>query len=136
MKLFFWKRHLFLGLVIKKCLLDSWKKCIAWKRNGFAWHHFSSSNNVYDIFLWYLFRPFCDKHHATLQKAEPYIIDCPLLKGNQAPHLKFERPNGKISESKSFLTSVKNWCVQLTWKLNEPISFEDLTRIKTNQNHD
>ena len=25
-------------------------------------------------------------------------VDCPLLKGNQAPHLKFETPNGKITE--------------------------------------
>ena len=41
-------------------------------------------------------------------------LDCPLSKGNQAPHPKFARPNGKILNSKFFLTSVKNWCVQLT----------------------
>ena len=29
-----------------------------------------------------------------------YSVDCPLLKGNKAPHLKFERPNGKISKAK------------------------------------
>ena len=46
-------------------------------------------------------------------------LDYPLSKGNQAPYLKFERPNGKISESNFFLTLVKNWCVQLTWKLND-----------------
>ena len=62
------------------------------------------------------------------------ILDCPLSNGNQSPQLKFERPNGKILESKFLLTSVKNWCVQLTWKLNEAISLKDLTRIKTNQN--
>ena len=39
---------------------------------------------------------------------------CPLSKGNQAPHPKFEKPNGKNGKSKNFLTSVKNWCVQLT----------------------
>ena len=49
-------------------------------------------------------------------------LDCPLSKGNQAHHLKFERSTVKISELKFFLTSVKNWCVQLTWKLNEAIS--------------
>ena len=53
------------------------------------------------------------------------LAHCPLSKGNQALHLKFERPNGKFLESKNFLTSVKNLCVQLTWKL---------TWIKTNQN--
>ena len=39
---------------------------------------------------------------------------CPLSKGNQAPHLKFERLNQKISESNFCFTSVKNWFVQLT----------------------
>ena len=34
-------------------------------------------------------------------------VDCPLSKGNQAPHPKFERSNGKILKSKFFLTSVK-----------------------------
>ena len=35
-------------------------------------------------------------------------------KGNQAPIQKFEKPNQKIPKSKIFLTSVKNWCPQLT----------------------
>ena len=53
-----------------------------------------------------------------------YAVDGPLSKENQAPHLKFERTNGKISESNFVLTSVKNRCVQLTWKLNEAISLK------------
>ena len=31
-------------------------------------------------------------------------IDCPLSKGNQAPQPKFERPNGKNTKSKIFLS--------------------------------
>ena len=46
-------------------------------------------------------------------------VNCPLLKGNQAPHPKFERSNGKNTKSKNFLKSVQNWCGELTWKLNE-----------------
>ena len=29
-------------------------------------------------------------------------VDCPSSKGNQAPHPKFERPNGKNTKSKFF----------------------------------
>ena len=50
----------------------------------------------------------CNRHPC------PGMLDCPLSKGNQAPHPKFERPNRKILKSKICLTSVKNWCVQLT----------------------
>ena len=35
-------------------------------------------------------------------------------KRSQAPIKKFERPNRKIPNSKIILTSVKNWCPQLT----------------------
>ena len=37
-----------------------------------------------------------------------------FTKRNQAPHPKFERPNGKNTKSKFFLKSVNNWSVQLT----------------------
>ena len=63
--------------------------------------------------------------------------DCPLWKGNQAPHPKFERPNGKILESKKFLILDKNWFVQLTWKLNEAISSKiwlESKQMKINDN--
>ena len=60
-----------------------------------------------------------------------WTVDCPLLKWNQAPHPKFEIPNGKILRSNFFFTSVKNWCVQLTWKLNEAISLK--IWLKTNE---
>ena len=43
-----------------------------------------------------------------------YLLNWNASKGNQAPIQKFERPNQKIPESKNFLTSVKNWCPQLT----------------------
>ena len=46
------------------------------------------------------------KHISHVVQRQPYkllTLDCPLSKGNQAPHLKFERPNGQISESKYFL---------------------------------
>ena len=36
-------------------------------------------------------------------------VDCPISKGNQEPHPKVERPDGKILKSKKFLTSIKNW---------------------------
>ena len=42
----------------------------------------------------------------------------------------------KISESKKILTSVKNWCVQLTWKLNEAIFLKiwlESKQIKPNE---
>ena len=35
-------------------------------------------------------------------------LNCPLLKGNQANHPKFKRPNGKNAKSKIVLKSVKN----------------------------
>ena len=40
-----------------------------------------------------------------LRKAgkEMNSIDCPLSKGNQAAHTKFERPNGKNTKSNFFL---------------------------------
>ena len=49
----------------------------------------------------------------------PQAVDCPLSKGNKAATPKVERPNGKNTKSKNFLKSFQNWCVQLTWKLNE-----------------
>ena len=45
--------------------------------------------------------PRCDKGWLR-------ALDCPSSKGNQAPHPKFERPNGKNTKSKIFLKSVKN----------------------------
>ena len=36
-----------------------------------------------------------------MRKAER-TLDCPLLKENQAPHPKFERPNGKNSKIQKF----------------------------------
>ena len=51
-------------------------------------------------------------------------VNCPTSKGNHAPHPKFERPNGKNTESKKFLKSVQNWCVTLSWKLNEANSLK------------
>ena len=59
-----------------------------------------------------------------------YIVDCPLSKGNHAPNPKFERPNGKNTKSKVFLKLVKNWCGQLTEKLNEAISLKILIESK------
>ena len=59
------------------------------------------------------------------------------LKENKAPIQKFERPNRKIPKSKFFLPSVKNWCPQLSWKLNEAISRKiwiESKQIKTNEN--
>ena len=53
------------------------------------------------------------------------------------PLQKIERTNRKIPKSKTYLTSVKNWCPQLTWKLNEAISpkiWIESKQIKTNQN--
>ena len=35
-------------------------------------------------------------------------------KGNQVLNQKFDRPNRKMPKSKNILTSVKNWCPQLT----------------------
>ena len=52
------------------------------------------------------------------------LLDCPLSKGNQGATPKIKRPNGKNTKSKIFLKSVKNWCGQLTWKLNEAISLK------------
>ena len=43
-----------------------------------------------------------------------YRLGCPLSKGNQANHPKFERPNEKNTKCKFFLKSVQNWSVQLT----------------------
>ena len=51
-----------------------------------------------------------------------WLVDCPLSEGNQAANPKFERHNGKNTKSTFFFKSVKNWCGQLTWKLNEAIS--------------
>ena len=60
-----------------------------------------------------------------------------LKKGNQAPIQKFEICNRKIPKSKSFSTSVKNWCPQLTWTLNEAISpkiWIESKQIRINEN--
>ena len=46
------------------------------------------------------------KHISHVVQRQPYkllTLDCPLSKGNQAPHLKFERSNGQISEANFFL---------------------------------
>ena len=72
------------------------------------------------------------KHESTL-----FILNCPSSKGNLAPNPKFERPNDKNTKSKNFLKSIKNWCLQLTWKLNEAISSKiwiESKQIKTNEN--
>ena len=64
-------------------------------------------------------------------------LDCPLLKGNQAATPKIERPDGKNTNSKKFLKSVKDWCGQLTWKINEAISSKiwiESKQIKANEN--
>ena len=51
---------------------------------------------------------FCFNDRSELNKIvrawkwKYWALDCPLAKGNEAPHLKFEIPNGKISESKKF----------------------------------
>ena len=37
-------------------------------------------------------------------------LDCPLSKGNQANHPKFERPNGKNTKSNFFFKSVQSLC--------------------------
>ena len=67
--------------------------------------------------------------------SEVYAADCPLSKGNQAPHSKFEWPNGKISESKKKLTLLGQDLVRPAHlKAQWSDFFEDLTRIKTNQN--
>ena len=84
-------------------------------------YFFSHSRRFLDIFV----ANYSGNHQSTI-----------LSKGNQVPYLEFERPNGKISESKKFLTSVKNWCVQLTWKLNEAISSKiwlESKQIKRNE---
>ena len=46
------------------------------------------------------------------------------IERNQEVTQKSEIPNRKIENSQNLklLTSVKNWCPQLTWKLNEAIS--------------
>ena len=64
-------------------------------------------------------------------------VDCPLSKGNQAAAPKIERPDGKNTNSKIVLKSVKDWCGQLTWKINEAISSKiwiESKQIKTNEN--
>ena len=47
---------------------------------------------------------------------------------------KFERPNGKNTKSKKFLKSVQNLCPLSHLKALCSEFFEDLNRIKTNQN--
>ena len=59
------------------------------------------------------------------------MLDCPLLKGNEAAHPKFERPNGENTKSKTFLKSVKNWCGQLAL---ESSMKQFLRRFESNQN--
>ena len=58
------------------------------------------------------------------------IVNWNTPKGNQALIQKFKRHNRKIPKSEFFLTSVKNWCPQLTKKLNEAIS----PKFELNQN--
>ena len=61
-------------------------------------------------------------------------IDCPSSKGNHGPTQKFERPYGKNTKSKIFLKSVQNLCPLSHSKALWSEFFEDLNRIKTNQN--
>ena len=61
----------------------------------------------------YIFQTFSKDIEKILDGVESRL-DCPSSKGNQAPHPKFERPNGNDTKSKTFFKSVKNWCLQLT----------------------
>ena len=61
-------------------------------------------------------------------------LDCPSSKGNHAPTQKFKRPNGKNTKSKIFLKSVQNLCPLSHLKALCSEFFEELNRIKTNQN--
>ena len=90
---------------------------------------------VFELFLKTMTQDFSNRLGCTLEFTiwlGLSRLDCPLSKENQAPNIRFERPNGKISKSKNILTSVKNWWVQLTCKLNEEISL--MIWLKTNQN--
>ena len=90
-------------------------------KNAFIIERISTIGNQPSTFnTYYMYMNTLNQWHVQL--------DCPLSKGNQAPHLKFERPYGKISGSKKVL---KNWCVPLTGKLNEAISAK-IWRIKKN----
>ena len=79
-------------------------------------YFFSHSRRFLDIFV----ANYSGNHQSTI-----------LSKGNQVPYLEFERPNGKISESKKFLTSLRSR-IDASSSLESDF-FEDLTRIKTNQ---
>ena len=63
-----------------------------------------------------------------------YAVDGPLSKENQAPHLKFERPNGKMSESQIFFDFGQELVRPAHLKAQWSDFLKDLTRIKTNEN--
>ena len=60
-------------------------------------------------------------------------VECPSLKGNQAPHLKFEWPNGK-TQNPNFFEIGQELVPQAHLKAEWSNFFEDLNGIKTNQN--
>ena len=118
--------------IIKERLIDCKRLCSAYSkwskrdRNHFLEH----CQLVWRPQTWY-------KFFLCLKAFDREHLDCPLSKGNQAGTPKIEKPNKKNTKSKNYLKSVKNWCVQLTWKLNEAISSKiwiESKQIKTNEN--
>ena len=63
-----------------------------------------------------------------------FWLDCPLSKGNEAAHPKFERPNGKTQNQKFFFEIYQELVRTAHLKAQLSNIFEDLNRIKTNQN--
>ena len=61
-------------------------------------------------------------------------LGCLLSKGNQANHPKFERPNGKKHKIQIFFEIGPDLVCPAHLKAQLSEFFEDLNRIKTNQN--
>ena len=106
----------------------------------FMWRKFKTSPNFCVVVIFLKFDKMVTINFAAWPcntiVLGPIQLDCPLSKGNQVPHLKFERSNGKSQNPNFFLPWSRNWCVQLTWKLNEAISLKiwlESKQIKTNQ---
>ena len=60
-----------------------------------------------------------------------YSLDCPLSKGNQAPHPKFERPNGKKQKIQNFFEIGQELVRPAHLKAQWSDLFEELNQIKT-----
>ena len=133
-KIFHGNQAVAVGVTRKTTWLAQKRHTVGWD----GWNIFHSLTSVFPMVGLQACREnasgWTTENVVSLQKCHLCWLDCPSSKGNHAPPQKFEKPNGKNTKSKFFFKLVQNWCPLSHLKALWSDFFEDLNRIKTNQN--